>query len=172
MRRWTRLLLYGSVLVLSALAVYVAMSPEEEVSGTATFKNIKTFRAQLRDRTMASHPDMVEAMSRAGLRRSADIKGFLEGVKRVGDEVEISGWGVDLGGDVLHLFVFVDGKLLSETVPKGERRDVTQVLKLSDGVEENVKFSAKVKCRSGSTVRVLAVIDAGVYHIMNSERCP
>lgn len=172
MKRWTSVLLYGSILVLGALVVYVAMSPEEQVSSNATFKDIKTFRAQLRDRTIASYPDMVETLRQVGLRRSADIKGFLEGVKRVGDEVEVSGWGVDLGGDVLHLLIFVDGKLLSETVPKGERRDVTQALKLSDGIEENVKFSAKVKCRSGGTVRVLAVIDAGVYHIMNSERCP
>lgn len=171
MKRWTRLLLYALIAALSALAVYAAISPEQEVS-IGTFKGIKTFRVQLRDLTIGSYPDMVEVMNQAGLRRSADIKGFLEGVKRVGDEVEVSGWGVDLGGDMLHLFIFVDGKLLSETLPKGERRDVTRALKLSDGIEENVKFSAKVKCRSGGTVRVLAVIDAGVYHIMNSERCP
>jgi hypothetical protein len=171
MKRWTRWVLYTFVLALCGLAVYLAITPEEKVS-TAAFKDIKTFRTQLRDQSVESFSDMVEVARQAGLLKSTDIRGVLEGVKRVGDDVEVSGWGVDLGGDVLHLFIFSDGKLMAETVPKGERRDVTKVLKLSDGVEENVHFSAKVKCRGGSTVRVLAVIDAGAYHIMNSERCP
>jgi hypothetical protein len=171
MKRWTRWVLYTSVLALCGLAVYLAISPEEKVS-TASFKDIKTFRAQLRDRTVASHSDVVEMARQAGLLKSTDIRGFVDGVKRVGDDVEVSGWGVDLGGDALHLFIFADGKLVGETAPKGERRDVTKALKLSDGVEENVHFSARVKCRGGSTVRVMAVIDAGAYYIMNSDRCP
>ncbi len=171
MKRWTRWVLYTSVLALCGLAVYLAISPEENVS-TAAFKDIKTFRAHLRDRTVASYSDVVEVARQAGLLKSTDIRGFVDGVKRVGDDVEVSGWGVDLGGEVLHLFIFADGKLMAETVPRGERRDVTKALKLSDGVEENVEFSAMVKCRSGGTVRVLAVIDAGAYYIMNSERCP
>jgi len=171
MRRWTRVLLYSSTVALSFLAVYLSTSEDEKVS-TASFKDIKTFRGQLRDRTVESFSDMVEIARQAGLLKSTDIRGFVEGVKRVGDDVEVSGWGVDLGGDVLHLFIFVDGKLVAETVPKGERRDVTESLKLSDGIEENVQFSAKIKCRGGSTVRVMAVIDAGAYYIMNSDRCP
>ena len=172
MKRWTKLLMYGSILALSVLAVYVAIGPDEEASSPATFKDVKTFRAQLRSRNIASYPDMVEMARLAGLRRSADIKGFLEGVKRVGEDVEVSGWGVDLGGEVLHLFIFVEGKLLAEIVPKGERRDVTRALNLNDGLEENVQFSGKIKCRTGDSVRVLAVIDAGAYYIMNSEKCP
>jgi hypothetical protein len=100
MKRWTRWILYTSVLALCALAVYLAIAPEEKVS-TASFKDIKTFRGQLRDRTVESFSDMVETARQAGLLKSTDIRGFVEGVKRVGDDVEVSGWGVDLGGDVL-----------------------------------------------------------------------
>ena len=174
MKRWARLLLYASVLVGSFLVAYVMTAPEEEVTGTSNFKDIRALRGQFRTRNVSGPADMLALTREAGLRVSKDIKGFVEGVQRVGDSVEISGWLVDMEGDGTppHLFIFAGGKLVAETRPEGERRDVTRALNLSEGLEENVKFSVRIKCRAGELAQVLAVNASGLYSIMNSSRCP
>jgi hypothetical protein len=62
--------------------------------------------------------------------------------------------------------------LVAETRPKGERQDVTRALNLSEGLEENVKFAVRVKCRAGEVPQVLAVNASGLYSALNSARCP
>jgi hypothetical protein len=123
---------------------------------------------------VSNHADLLAAARENGLRASKDIKGFVEGVQRSGEEVEISGWLVDMEGDGTppHLFIFAGGKLVAETRPKGERKDVTRALNLSEGLEEDVKFSIRVKCRAGELSQVLAVTTVGFYSVMNSARCP
>jgi hypothetical protein len=166
--------LYLSVLVGSFLVAYVLTAPEEGPNTTASFKDIKTLRAQLRNRNVSSQADLLAAAREAGLRVSKDIKGFVEGLQRVGEEVEISGWLVDMEGEGTppYIFVFLRGKLVAETRPKGERQDVTRALNLSEGLEENVKFAVKVKCRAGEVPQVLAVNESGLYSVMSSARCP
>jgi hypothetical protein len=174
MNRWARWLLYSSVLVGSFLAAYVLTAPEEQATNSSDFKDIKTLRAELRNRNVSNYSDLLAMARQSGLRASLDIKGFVEEVQRVGDDVEISGWLVDLAGDgePPFLFIFAGGKLVAETRPKGERKDVTRALNLSEGIEENVKFSVKVKCRAGELSQVLAVSTFGFYSVMNSARCP
>lgn len=174
MKPWTRWLLYLSVLVGSFLVAYVLTAPEEEAISTASFKDIKTLRGQLRSRKVSSQPDLLAATRETGLRVSEDIKGYVEGVLRVGDDVEISGWLVDMEGEGTppYLFIFLRGKLVAETRPKGERQDVTRALNLSEGLEENVKFAVRVKCRAGEVPQVLAVNASGLYSALNSARCP
>jgi hypothetical protein len=174
MNRWARWLLYGSVLIGSFLVAYVLTAPEEPATNTSNFKDIKTVRTDLRNRNVSDYSDMLAMVRESGLRASMDIKGFVEGVQRVGEDVEISGWLVDMAGDgePPFLFIFAGGKLVGETRPKGERKDVTRALNLSDGLEENVKFSLKVKCRAGELSQVLAVSNVGFYSVMNSARCP
>ena len=173
MNRRARLLLYASVLVGSFLIAYVLTAPEE-VANTSGFKDINTLRVDLRNRNVASPADLQAAARENGLRATKDIKGFVEGHQRVGDDVEISGWLADMEGDGTppFLFIFAGGKMVGETRPKGERKDVTRALNLSEGLEENVKFSLRIKCRAGELSQVLAVNTVGFYTVMNSARCP
>jgi hypothetical protein len=173
MNRRARLLLYASVLVGSFLIAYVLTAPEESVN-TSGFKDIETLRVDLRKRNIPGPADLLAAARGNGLRATKDIKGFVEGLQRVGDDVELSGWLADLEGDGTppFLFIFAGGKMVGETRPKGERKDVTRALNLSEGIEENVKFSLKVKCRAGELSQVLAVNTVGFYSVMNSTRCP
>ncbi len=173
MRRWAKVLLYISVLAGSFLVTYMLTAPEK-AADTSSFKDIKTLRAELRNRRVSTHGDLLVAARENGLRASKDLKGFIEGVRRAGEDVDASGWLVDMEGDGTppYLFVFSGGKLVAEIRPQGQRQDVTRALNLSDGLEENVKFSVKVKCPAGEVVRVLAVNEIGLYSALASERCP
>lgn len=173
MRRWAKVLLYISVLAGSFLVTYVLTAPDKPAD-ISSFKDIKTLRVELRDRRVATHTDLLIAARESGLRASKDLRGFIEGVRRAGGDVDVSGWLVDMGGDGTppYLFVFSGGKLQSEIRPQGQRQDVTRALNLTDGLEENVKFAVKVKCHAGDVVRVLAVNEIGLYSALASERCP
>jgi hypothetical protein len=162
------------VLVGSFLVAYVLTAPEEPATNTSNFKDIKTFRTELRNRKVSNYSDMLAMARESGLRATKDIKGFVDVHQRVGDDVEISGWLVDMEGDGTppFLFIFAGGKLVGEARPKGERKDVTRALNLSDGLEDNVSFSVKFKCRAGELSQVLAVNASGLYSVMNSARCP
>ena len=61
----------------------------------------------------------------------------------------MSGWLADRQGNStpLNLLVFIDGSFVAATQTKGERDDVTKVLRLSAGAEKNVVFSLNFNCR-------------------------
>ncbi len=115
------------------------------------------------------------AVQTAGLRGTPDLKGAIEGIKRIDSErVTIKGWAVDktASNSWLTIIAFAGGPHVLTTVTNGARKDVAQMFGLSDAAAGNVSFEATFKCGKGETLVVVAVASDRTYSQFRSLACP
>ena len=108
--------------------------------------------AILANATVSDATVLMAAVQTAGLRGSPDVKGAIEGLKRIDNErVTIKGWAVDKTGSSSSLTIigFAGGPHVLTTVTNGPRKDVAQMFGLSDGAARNVSFEATFTCGAG-----------------------
>lgn len=171
---WTRILLCVAAFLGAFLVTYWITEPEADPDLVVPFAGIKEAGERLARADASTHTELLAAARNAGLQSSSDFKGFVEQIRRVGEEAEMAGWVVDMRGigEPTRLFVFAAGKLTGQTESKGERQDVTRVLDLTNDVKGNVSFSLRLRCQTGDVIRTIAVNPYGNYFALNSERCP
>jgi hypothetical protein len=110
-------------------------------------------KERLATQRVSINSDLAKAAQNVGLRRSGQMKGTIDVVRRISDqEVHMEGWLADpQGGSApLSVLVFTGGKMVAATQTKGERPDVTNAIHLGFGSEQNVVFSFNFECPAGS----------------------
>jgi hypothetical protein len=118
---------------------------------------------------------LMAAVQTAGLRGTPDLKGAIEGIKRIDNErVTIKGWAVDktASNSWLTIIAFAGGPHVLTTMTNGARKDVAQMFGLSDAAAGNVSFEATFKCDKGETLMVVAVASDRTYSQFRSLACP
>ena len=91
--------------------------------------------AILASATVSDATALMAAVQTAGLRGAPDVKGAIEGLKRIDNErVTINGWAVDrtASSRQLTIIAFAGGPHALTTVTNGPRKDVAQMFGLSD----------------------------------------
>ena len=91
--------------------------------------------AILASATVSDATGLMAAVQTAGLRGTPDVKGAIEGLKRIDNErVTIKGWAVDktASSSSLTIIGFAGGPHVLTTVTNGPRKDVAQMFGLSD----------------------------------------
>lgn len=115
------------------------------------------------------------AVQTAGLRGTQDLKGAIEGIKRIDNErVIIRGWAVDktAANSWLTIIAFAGGSHVLTTTTNGARQEVAQMFGLADGAAKNVAFEATFKCDKDKTLVVVAVASDRTYSQFRSLACP
>ena len=119
---------------------------------------------------------LLTAIKAAGLRGSPNVKGTIDGVKRLNDsQVAIAGWAAEIGNSSTPLTVlaFVDGKVALAMRTSGRHPDVVSVLGASDAPNAaNVSFQGTARCAHGQMLIVIAVTDANSYGHFGARNCP
>lgn len=125
--------------------------------------------------TVSDATSLMAAVQTAGLRGSSDVKGAIEGLKRINDErVTFNGWAVDTtaSSPSLTIIGFAGGHHALTAVTNGPRKDVTQMFGLSDASARNVSFEANLACGPGQNLVVVAVTADRTYSQFRSLVCP
>lgn len=115
------------------------------------------------------------AVQTAGLRGSPDVKGAIEGLKRIDNQrVTIKGWAVDRTAPSypLTIIAFAGGAHALTTATIGPRKDVAQMFGLSGAAARNVSFEATFTCGAGQNLVVVAVAPDSTYSQFRSLACP
>jgi hypothetical protein len=131
--------------------------------------------AILASATVSDATGLMAAVQTAGLHGTPDVKGAIEGLKRIGNErVTIQGWAVDktASSSPLTIIAFAGGPHVFTTVTSGARKDVARMLGLSDAAARNVSFEAGFTCDRGQTLVVVAVTSNHTYSQFRSLVCP
>ena len=131
--------------------------------------------AILASATVSDATGLMAAVQTAGLRGTPEVKGEIESITRIDNErVRIKGWAVDKTGSSsqLTIIAFAGGTHVLTTVTDGPRRDIAQMLALSDARARNVSFEANFACRSGQNLLVVAVSYDHTYSQFRSLSCP
>jgi hypothetical protein len=131
--------------------------------------------AILASATVSDATALMAAVQTAGLRGASEVKGAIEGLKRVDHErVTIRGWAVDrtASSSPLTIVAFAGGPHVLTTVTNGPRKDVAQMFGLSDAAAGNVSFEATFPCSSGQNLVVVAVTADSSYSQFRSLACP
>ncbi len=118
---------------------------------------------------------LMAAVQTAGLRGAPDVKGAIEGLKRIDKErVAIKGWAVDrtASGTPLTIIAFADGAHVLTTATNGPRKDVAQMYGLSDAAARNVSFETSFTCNPGQDLIVVAITADNTYSQFRSLACP
>jgi hypothetical protein len=125
--------------------------------------------------TVSDATGLMAAVQTAGLRGTPDVKGAIEGLKRIDNErVTIKGWAVDktASSPALTIMAFAGGPHVLTTATSGPRKDVAQMFGLSDAAARNVSFEATFPCGPGQNLVVVAVTTDGTYSQFRSLVCP
>ena len=166
-RRWLPLLACGFSLAVSFFTTLYLIEPH--LPRTAAV--VALMQAQITD----TH-SLLTAIKAAGLRGSPNVKGTIDGVKRLNDsQVAIAGWAAEIGNSSTPLTVlaFVDGKVALAMRTSGRHPDVVSVLGASDAPEAaNVSFQGTARCAHGQKLIVIAVTDGNSYGHFGARDCP
>jgi hypothetical protein len=125
--------------------------------------------------TVSDATSLMAAVQTAGLRGSSDVKGAIEGLKRIDDErVTINGWAVDTtaSSPSLTIIAFAGGRHALTATTSGPRKDVARMFGLSDAGARNVSFEAPLACGPGQNLVVVAVTADRTYSQFRSLVCP
>ena len=131
--------------------------------------------AILASATISDATALMTAVQTAGLRGASEVKGAIEGLKRIDKErVAIKGWAVDrtASSAQLTIIAFAGGPHVLTTVTKGSRKEVAQMFGLSDAAARNVSFEATFTCSPGQNLVVVAVTAENTYSQFRSLACP
>ena len=151
--------------ILGFAAVFWLTSPAPPPPGVAILA-----RATVSDAT-----GLMAAVQTAGLRGSPDVKGAIEGLKRIDNErVTIKGWAVDknASSSPLTIVAFAGGPNVLTTVTSGPREDVARMFGLSGAAARSVSFEAGFTCSKGQNLIVVAVTSDRTYSQFRSLVCP
>lgn len=128
---------------------------------------------------ISNYSDLRSAAQSAGLRFSEDIKGSVDGIRRINDreEVNISGWLADLQGNSTpqNVLVFIRGSVVATARTSGERLDVAKALNFDTAAEQmkNVAFSLNFSCPSGEQPVVVGIGQRQKYIPLELKKpCP
>lgn len=125
--------------------------------------------------TVSDATGLMAAVQTAGLRGTPDVKGAIEGLRRIDSErVTIKGWAVDktASSSSLTIIGFAGGPHVLTTTTNGPRKDIAQMFGLSDGAARNVSFEATFTCGPGQNLVVVAVTADHAYSQFRSLACP
>jgi hypothetical protein len=131
--------------------------------------------AILASATVSDATALMAAVQTAGLRGAPDVKGAIEGLKRIDKEhVTIKGWAVDrtASSSQLTIVAFAGGSHVLTTMTNGPRKDVAQMFGLSDAAARNVSFETTFTCNPGQSLVVVAVTAENTYSQFRSLACP
>ena len=131
--------------------------------------------AILASATVSDATALMAAIQTAGLRGAPDVKGAIEGLRRIDkDRVTIKGWAVDrtASSSQLTIIAFAGGPHVLTTVTNGSRQEVAQMFGLSDAAARNVSFEATFTCSPGQNLVVVAVTAENSYSQFRSLACP
>jgi hypothetical protein len=131
--------------------------------------------AILTSSTVLDATSLMAAVQTADLRGTPDVKGAIEGIKRIDNaRVAIKGWAVDraASGSPLTIIAFAGGSHVLTKVTDGLRKDVAQMFGLSDAGANNVSFEATFTCGQGEKLVVVAVTSDRKYSQFRSLACP
>ena len=131
--------------------------------------------AILASATVSDATALMAAVQTAGLRGAPDVKGAIEGLKRIDNErVTIKGWALDrtASSPQLTIIGFAGGPHVLTTVTNGPRKDVAQMFGLSDAAARNVSFETTFTCNPGQNLVVVAVTAENTYSQFRSLACP
>ncbi len=131
--------------------------------------------AVLAGATVSDATGLMAAVQTAGLRGSPDVKGAIEGLKRIDNQrVTIKGWAVDrtAPSSPLTIIAFAGGAHALTTLTNGPRKDVAQMFGLSGAAARNVSFEATFACGAGQNLVVVAVTPDSTYSQFRSLACP
>ena len=115
------------------------------------------------------------AVQTAGLRGTPDVKGAIDGLKRIDNaRVTIRGWAVNktASSSSLTIMAFAGGPHVLTTPTNGPRKDVAQMFGLSDAAARNVSFEATFPCGPSQNLVVVAITADGTYSQFGSLVCP
>lgn len=152
----------------AALAFGVALwltRPVEAPPGVAILANSSVSNATA----------LMAAVQTAGLRGTPNVKGAIEGLTRIdAQRVTLTGWAVDRteSSPLLTIIAFADGRHAVTTVTNGQRKDVAQMLGLSDASIRNASFEATLACSPKQTLIIVAVTADRTYSQFGSLTCP
>jgi hypothetical protein len=130
---------------------------------------------QLREKQISNYPELYRVADAMGLKRSPQMKGNVDGIKRINEqEVSIGGWLADIEGDAtpLNIIVYVGGRVAAIGQTKGARADVTHALGLAFGAEKNIVFQVSFTCRTGDLPVVVGLSPNRHYLPLKSHPCP
>jgi len=164
-RTWFPWLSGAAAAILGFAVVFWLTGPVEPPPGVAI----------LASATVSDATSLMAAVQTAGLHGSSDVKGAIEGLKRVDDKrVTINGWAVDTTASSLSLTIiaFAGGHHALTTVTNGRRRDVARMFGLSDAGAQNASFEATLACGPGQNLVVVAVTADRTYSQFRSLVCP
>jgi hypothetical protein len=131
--------------------------------------------AILASATVSDATSLMAAVQTAGLRGTPDLKGAIESIARIdNDRVTIKGWAVDKTGSSSQLTIvaFAGGAHVLTTMTNGPRKDIAQMLALTDRGARNVSFQASLACSPGQTLLLVAVSYDHTYSQFRSLACP
>ena len=131
--------------------------------------------AVLESATVSDATSLMAAVQTAGLRGTPDVKGAVEGLKRIDDKrVTISGWAVDrtASSSALTIVAFSGGRHALTAVTNGPRKDVAQMFGLSEASARNVSFEASFACEPDQNLVIIAVTADRTYSQFRSLGCP
>ena len=131
--------------------------------------------AILASATISDATALMTAVQTAGLRGASEVKGAIEGLKRIDKErVAIKGWAVDrtASSPQLTIVAFAGGPHVLTTVTSGPRKDVAQMFGLSDAAAGHVSFETTFTCNPGENLIVVAVTAENTYSQFRSLACP
>ena len=152
----------------AALAFGIALwltSPVETPPGVAILANA----------TVSDTTGLMAAVQTAGLRGASDVRGAIEGLKRIDDQrVTLTGWAVDrtTSSPLLTIVTFTGGRHAMTAVTNGPRKDVAQMFGLSDAGARNVSFEATLACSPNQNLIVVAVTADHTYSQFRPLTCP
>jgi hypothetical protein len=115
------------------------------------------------------------AVQTAGLRGTSDVKGVIESLSRIDDQrVTVTGWAVDrtASSPWLTIIAFAGGRHAMTAVTNGPRKDVAQMLGLSDASARSVAFEATVACSPNQNLIIVAITADRTYSQFRSLTCP
>jgi hypothetical protein len=131
--------------------------------------------AILASATVSDATSLMAAVQTAELRGSSDVRGAIEGLKRIDDKrVTINGWAADTtaSSPSLTIIGFAGGHHALTAVTDGPRKDVARMFGLSDAGARNVSFEATFACVPGQNLVVVAVTPDRTYSQFRSLVCP
>ena len=158
--------LSGAVVVVVAFGIALWLtSPVEAPPGVTILANA----------TVSDTTGLMAAVQTAGLRGTSDVKGAIEGLKRIDDQrVMITGWAVDktASSSSLTIIAFAAGRHAMTAVTSGPRKDIAQMFGLSDASTRYVSFEATLACSPSQNLIVVAVTADRTYSQFRSLICP
>lgn len=131
--------------------------------------------AILANATVSDATALMAAVQTAGLRGAPDVRGAIEGLKRIDKErVTIKGWAVDrtASSSQLTIIAFAGGPHVLTTVTSGPRKEVAQMFGLSEAAARNVSFETTFTCNPGQNLVVVAVTTENTYSQFRTLACP